>query len=109
MSKLKEYLDKEKIDTRKLLATSKRLEKMTPQDRKIRLARKKVAGGKPTDADKETAQMKRRSGKKLTAPTLKKALAGQTLSKGAKKRVTRAVNAVLAQKKKGEAKLADLF
>ncbi len=109
MSKLKEYLAKEKIDTRQLMATSKRIEKMTAADRKVRLARKKVAGGKPTDAEKETAQMKRRSGRKLSAPALQRALAGEKLSKGAKKRVVRAVNAVLAQKKKGEAKHDDLF
>jgi hypothetical protein len=109
MSKLKDYLDKAKIDTRQLLARSKRIERLSREDRSIRLAKKAVAGGKPTDAHKELAAKKPSSGRKLSRPTLDKALAGGKLTKAAKKRVTRAVNAVLAPKKKGEAKVADLF
>jgi len=110
MSKLEEYLTKAKIGTRQLLAASKRIERLQTDDRKIRLARKVVANGKPTDAHKELAAKKPRSGKKLSAPILRKALAGKKLSKKAEKRVARAVNEVLAKnKKKGEAKVADLF
>ena len=109
MSKFEDYLAKAKINTHQLLATSKRIEKLQTEDRKIKLARKAVAGGKPTDAHKELAAKKPRSGKKLTVPTLQKALSGKKLSKEAKKRVTRAVNKVLSQKKKGEATVADLF
>jgi len=110
MSKFDEYLKKAKIDTKQLLSTSKRIEKLSKGDRDIKQAKKKVASGeKATDTQKELAAKKPRSGKKLTKPTLNKALAGEKLSKQAKKRVTRAVNAVLAQKKKGEAKAADLF
>ena len=68
-----------------------------------------VTGKKATEAHKTLAAKKPHSGKKLTTPTLNKALAGQKLSNKAKKKVTRAVNAVLAKKGKGEAKVADLF
>ncbi|MBW2463499.1 MAG: hypothetical protein JRH11_17745 [Deltaproteobacteria bacterium] len=109
MSKLNEYLAKAKISSKQVLAASKRVEGLKNEDRAIRLARKQVAGGKPTDAQKELATQKVRSGRKVSNATLEKALAGGTISKQAKKRVARAVSAVLTQKKKGEAAVADLF
>ena len=109
MSKLEEFLTKEKINHAQLKAASKRAEKLRHEDRAVKLAKKKVAGGKATDAQKELATKQRRSGKKLASATINKALAGKPLSKHAKKRLTRAVNAVLTQKKKAEVGVGDLF
>lgn len=109
MSKLNDYLGKANINTKQVLAASKRIEGLKTEDRAIRLARKQVAGGKPTDAQKELATQKPRSGRKVSNATLQKALSGGKISKTAEKRVARAVSAVLTTKKKGEAKVTDLF
>jgi hypothetical protein len=107
MSKLSDYLQKHKIDARRVTSASKQLEALRPEDRIIRLARERAKGG--DDTAKELAAKKRRSGRSVTLPTLQKALAGKPLSRKARARVVRAVNAVLTSKSKGEAKAADLF
>jgi hypothetical protein len=107
MSKLSDYLQKHKIDPRRVIAASKALEALRPEDRAVRLAREKAAGG--DEASKEAAAKKRRSGRPVTRPTLDKALLGKPLARRARARVVRAVNAVLSHKSKGEAKAADLF
>lgn len=109
MSKLNDYLESKKLDTRKVLATSKRIEALTPEDRRIREARKRVKSGKPSDAQKELAGKKPRSGKPVTAPLMKRALGGEAVSAAAKGRILRAVNQVLETKKAGTAELGDLF
>lgn len=107
MSKLSDYLTKNKISLRRITATSGKLERLTPADRKIKAARKAAKGG--NEAAKELAATKPRSGRKLNAATVERALAGTAVAGPAKTRVLRAVNAVLAQRKKPEVKLSDLF
>ena len=107
MSKLQDYLKNQNIDARRILAASRDLEALRPEDRATRLAKKKAKGGDETA--KEAAAKKPRSGKPLSKPTLDRALAGQSVSGPAKTRLLRALNVVLAAKKKGEAALRDLF
>ncbi len=107
MSKLGDYLEKHKIDPRRVLAASARIEALKPEDRAIRLARKRAKNG--DEGAKELAAKKRRSGRPVSPPTLNRALAGGALNGRARARVVRAVNAVLSHKSKGEAKLSDLF
>jgi len=109
VSKLSDYLKKHKIDPRRVVAASKTLEALQPEDRKIRLARKNAkAGG--DDATKELAAKKRRSGRPLSRPAIARALSGKPLPRRARARLVRAVNVVLAHKTKGgEAKATDLF
>jgi hypothetical protein len=107
MSKLSDYLQKHKIDTRRVLSASKKLEALKPEDRGIRLARERAKGG--DEAAKELAAKKQRSGRAVTQPMLQKALLGKPLTRRARARVTRAINAVLSHKSRGEAKSADLF
>ena len=109
MSKLSDYRTKHKIDPRRVMAASKELEALRPEDRKIRLARVNAKGG--DDAAKELAAQKRRSGRSISRPAIARALAGTTVTRKTRARIVRAVNAVLAQKSKGktEAKPADLF
>jgi len=110
MSKLSDFLDKEKIDPRRVLVASRNIERLRPEDRRVRLARRKVRSGKNvTDADKEVAAQERRSGKPVTQPTMDAALAGGNLSGRAKQRVTDAVNHLLKAKKKSEVAVSDLF
>ena len=109
MSKLKEFLDKEKIDTRAVLAASKRIERLRPEDRVIKMAKKLVKKGSADDKVKEAAGKKGRSGKKVARPLLAKALDGKKLSGPQKTRITRAINDVLKRKKKSEVTYRDLF
>ena len=107
MSKFKDYLGKKKVDPRRILVASKKLEALRPEDRAIRLARHQARKG--DEKAKEAAATKPRSGRAVSQPTLDRALRGDKLSSATRARVLRAVNAVLAQKKKGEASAADLF
>lgn len=108
MSKLADYLKKQKIDPRRVLIASRRAEALRPEDRAVRLARVLARGG--DEGAKELAQKKAaRSGRPVTRPLLDRSLRGEKLSRGARKRLLQAVNAVLAQKKKPEVAAADLF
>jgi len=110
MTKLNEFLTKQKIDPRRVLLASRKVESARPEDREIRRARRAVKmGEKPSDAMKAMAEKKPRSGKPVTPPTLDKALVGKPLSGAAKTRIARAVNQILADKKKGEVAVSDLF
>lgn len=107
MSKLQDYLTKNKISLRRITSTSGKLERLQADDRKIKQARKLAKGG--NEGAKELATKKPRSGRKLNAATVQRAIAGTSVSGPAKTRVLRAINAVLAQRKKPEVKFSDLF
>ncbi|HET8932632.1 MAG TPA: hypothetical protein VFN67_04290 [Polyangiales bacterium] len=111
MSKLQDYLKQQKIDPRRLLAASHKLEASRPEDRVTRLAKKKAKGG--DESAKEAAAKKpQRSGKPLSGPTLDRALSAESssaVSGAAKTRILRALNSVLATKKQPEVTLKDLF
>ncbi len=109
MSKLSDFLKSNGIAERRLLSASRQAERMRPEDRVVKLARRKNRGGKATDADKQVAEKKPRTGRALTPRTLTRALGGQALSGPAKTRITRAVNHVLGQKKKDAVDLRQLF
>ena len=108
MSKLSDYLEKKKIDPRRLLSASKDLEQLRPEDRAILLAKEQARGG--DEAAKEKAGQKPRGGRVLSRPALDRALRGEKPKRRARARLVRAVNHVLAAKKqKAEATSADLF
>ena len=107
MSKLSDYLKKHKVDARRVLAASKPIEALQPEDRVIRLAREQAKAGDETK--KELAAKKRRSGRPVKKPTLDRALLGKPISRRARARVARAVNAVLSHKQKTTVTSTDLF
>lgn len=113
MSKLQDYLKQQKIDPRRLLAASHKLEASRPEDRVTRLAKKRAKGG--DEKAKEAAAVKpTHSGKPLTQPTLDRALRAEgeksdAVSGAAKTRILRAVNSLRTAKKQPEAQLKDLF
>ncbi|MDH5493595.1 MAG: hypothetical protein OEY14_16695 [Myxococcales bacterium] len=109
MSKLSDFMDSKKIDPRRVLAASHRVERLGHEDRSIRVAKRRVKKGVGSDADGALAAKKGRSGKPVTAPLMKAALEGGKISGAAKSRITRAVNSVLASKKASEVTLRDLF
>lgn len=109
MSKFSDFLSAQQIDPRRLLAASKKIESYTAEDQAIRLAKQRVKRNEASDAEKELAQKKGRSGKPVTQRLLDQALAGETLTRRGKARIVRAVNHVLAQKKKDAVTASDLF
>lgn len=107
-SKFAGYLTENKIDPIRVVYASASLERLTPADRKIKLA-KRQARGKEDDAAKAVRTQKPRSGRPVTEQTLVRVLKGETVSGPTKNRILRAVNYVAAQKKLGEASLTNLF
>jgi hypothetical protein len=106
-TKFSEFLQTQKIDPRRLAAASARIERLRPEDRKAKLARRqakasetKVEGDKPA---------KPRSGKPVTERLLTQALGGKPVPGAGKTRLLRAVNRVLEQRKKDPVDLRTLF
>jgi hypothetical protein len=109
MSKFSDFLQGNKIDPRRIAASSSFLEKLRPEDRSSRLQQRqskaKEGGATPT----AEGAAKRRSGRPVTPQLLKKALEGKPVTGPAKTRLLRAVNRLLEQKKKDPVDLRALF
>jgi len=112
-SKFAEFLDKNKIDPRRLITASHKLERLQPEDRALRLGKRqaKANPGTPAPAggDAKAAPKKPRSGRPLTPRALTAATAGKGLTGPQKTRFVRAVNYLLSQKKKDAVDLKTLF
>lgn len=104
-SKFADYIAAQKIDPRRLLAVSKRIERLRPEDRALKLKKRKGAA----QAEGEENPAKPRSGRPVTSVLLDRVTAGKPIPGAAKTRLLRAVNAVLEQKKQPPATLKDLF
>ncbi len=107
-SKFAQFLASKKLDARRILAASRRLEHLQPEDRLIKLKKrqaKKGDGGE--NAPKETR--KPRSGRPVTPRAIDAALAGKPVSGPTKTRILRAVNHLLEQKKQEKVDLKTLF
>lgn len=107
-TKFAEFLETNQIDTRRLIAASRQLERLRPEDRALKLKqrkdRKSEGGG-----DDEAEKKKPRSGRTVTVQLIEKAKTGKKVSGAAKSRLVRAVNRILEQKKKDPAELRQLF
>ncbi|MBX3128273.1 MAG: hypothetical protein KF718_16230 [Polyangiaceae bacterium] len=106
-SKFSTFLQEHKIDTRRLLATSKRLERLTLEDRRLK-ARKK-AGSESAPAEEGAKPRKPASGRPVTPRLVTAAEGGKPISGASKTRLLRAVNRILEQKKKDPIDLRALF
>lgn len=108
-TKFAQYLQENQIDPRRLLVASKRVERLRPEDRRLKL-QKRQAKGKGGDAPApEAGAAKRRSGRPVTQRLIDNATVGKPISGPAKTRLLRAVNRVLEQKQKSAADLKTLF
>lgn len=105
-SKLATFLATKKLDARRVLVASHELEKFRPEDRAIKLAKRRAKGG-DENAPKETR--KPRSGRPVTQRAIDSALAGRAVSGPTKSRILRAVNHLLEQKKAEKVDLKALF
>jgi hypothetical protein len=111
-NKLATFLDTNKLNPKRLLAVSHKLETLQREDRALKLGQrqgaKRKAAGTQTDADK-AASAKPRTGRPVTPRALTTALAGAAVSGPTKQRILRAVNYLLEQKKKDKVELKTLF
>ncbi len=107
-SKLEQFLADKKIPTRQLLVVSKHLEGLRPEDRKLKLAKRRGKGENASEADKK-ATGKPRSGRPLTPTNLVKIFTGKDVTGPTRTRVLRAVNTILERRKQDKVQLADLF
>lgn len=107
-TKFEDFLKEKKIDLRRVLVASSEIERLTPEDRAIRLARRKAR--KSEDKKREGLALKKpRSGRGLTERALREALGGKQVSGPQKSRILRAVNHVLGLKKLEAVELGTLF
>jgi hypothetical protein len=110
-SKFAQFLTDNGIDPRRVTVASRAIERLRPEDRRIRLEQRRTKsdeGGGGGDKGK-TPPAKPRSGRIVTARLLREAMEGKRISGPAKHRLVRAVNRILEQKKKDPVDLRALF
>jgi hypothetical protein len=101
-SKFAEFLEKNKLDARRLIAASKRIERLQPEDRAARLAKRRSRGADAAPAaagEEKKAPKKPRSGRAVTRRLIEAAQVGKPVPGPAKTRLVRAINQLLSQKK----------
>jgi hypothetical protein len=107
-SKFAQFIATKKLDVRRIVAASHKLERLLPEDRAIRLnKRRSKAGDGGENAPKETR--KARSGRPVTDRAIQAALKGGEVSGPTKTRILKAVNHLLEQKKQEKVDLRLLF
>ena len=108
MSKLSDFLAQKKIDARRVVAASRKVERRGAEDLALIAKKAGMKAGK-IEKDETVLKSKPRSGRPLSAPQLERAIGGGVVSGPAKTRIVRAVNAVLAAKKQPVAAFRDMF
>jgi hypothetical protein len=107
-TKFAQFIAAQKLDPRRILIASHELEKLSPEDRQIRL-KKRLARSAEGGENKEKETRKPRSGRPVTDRAMQAALTGKSVSGPTKTRILRAVNHLLEQKKKDKVDLRALF
>jgi len=109
-TKIEDFLKEKKIDPRRILVASAEIERLQPEDRQIRLAKRAARKSEDPAKKKEgLAGKKPRSGRPVTIEAIHAAYAGKQISGPQKTRILRAVNHVLSQKKQDAIELAAIF
>lgn len=112
-SRFSEFLSNEKIDPRRIVIASQKLERMRPEDRQIRLKQRLKKGSDasaaPAEGEDKKEAPKRRSGRPVTPRLMSQALSGASISGPQKTRLLRALNHVLQQKQKEPVDLRKVF
>jgi hypothetical protein len=106
-TKFATFLKDKKVDPRRILTVSHKLESLQPEDRAIRLGKRKARSSEDKKIAPDTR--KARSGRPVTERALEAAMTGKSVSGPSKTRIVRAVNAVLEQKKLEKIDLRALF
>jgi hypothetical protein len=109
-TKIEELLKEKKIDPRRILAASSEIERLRPEDRAIRLAKRTARKAEDPAKKKEgLAANKPRTGRPVTQRAIDAAIAGKQISGPQKTRFLRAINHLLEQKKQDKVELTALF
>ncbi|HEX3772620.1 MAG TPA: hypothetical protein VHV30_17195 [Polyangiaceae bacterium] len=106
-TKFADFIASKKLDARRILAASHRIERLRPEDRLIKLTKRLARSAEGDTAKKETR--KPRSGRPITDRALEAALHGGSVSGPTKTRLLAAVNHLLEQKKQEKVDLKALF
>jgi hypothetical protein len=107
-TKFAQFIADRKLDPRRILAVSHRLEQMQAEDRLIRLNKRRARNAEASDnAAKELR--KPRSGRPVTRRAMDAAVGGREISGPTKTRILRAVNHLLELKKLEKVELRTLF
>lgn len=107
-TKFADFIKEKNIDPRRILVASAEIERFRPEDRAIKLARRKAR--KSEDKKKEgLALQKARTGRPVTDRSIQAAVGGKNLGGPSKTRILRAVNKVLEWKKQDAVELGALF
>ena len=107
-TKFAQFLQDNKIDPRRIIVASQELERLRPEDRKIKLQKRvaKKAGTKAAEGEKPA---KPRTGRAVTPRLIESVSVGKPVSGPAKTRLLRALNHVLVAKKKTAVELKAVF
>ena len=109
-SKFAEFLTEKKIDPRRILIASKKVESLRPEDRGIRLTERRARHAEdPPPKVEGQKRTKPRSGRPVTERSLNAALKGTTITGPQKTRMLRAINRILEQRKQQPIELRVLF
>jgi hypothetical protein len=108
-SKFADFLKENKIDARRVLSSSRQIETLRVEDRKIYLTKRLAKGDDSSGDEKKSDQPKPRTGRPVTDRLMSAANTGGKISGPAKNRLLRAVNRILEQRKKGLVDLRALF
>lgn len=109
MTKFAKFLEESKVDSRRIIAASRAIERLTREDRLFiaEAARKRRLAGKKEGAKAERKKM--HSGRPVSPSAIEAAKLGKPISAPAKTRIVRAVNRILEQKKQAAVELRALF
>lgn len=108
-TKFAQFLQDNKIDARRLLAVSGRIERLRPEDRKLKFAKRQSKAEGAPKTESETKPAKPRSGRPVTPRLIESASNGKSVAGPAKTRLLRAVNHILEQKKQKPVDLKTVF
>ncbi len=107
-TKFSQFITAQKLDPRRILIASRHVEKLTTEDRLIRLNKRRARRSEGGEGAPKEAR-KPHSGRPVTPRAIEVALTGGTLSGPTKTRLLRAVNHLLEQKKQDKVDLRAIF
>ncbi len=107
-SKFAAFINAKKLNPQRILSASHKLETLRPEDRTIRLEKRRAKkGDAPAEGKKDLP--KPRTGRPVTNRALDAAVSGKPLTGPQKQRILRAINHLLEQKKAEKVELKTLF
>lgn len=108
MSQLSDFLSEHKITTEALIAASAGIEKLSPEERAVRVKRAGARAQKKAYSELGLDKTKSR-GRGITADVIGRAVAGTPIPRVARQKIVRAVSAILVSNKKDAVDWRPLF